>query len=78
MVHHKHWLSELCIRQSDLSCVSRLCQVFSDTFSSPRAHADLVMGPFEVNERFVLFLREIGLGYATLKKCCAVFGIKPM
>ena len=32
----------------------------------------------KVNDQFLLFLREVGLGLAALNKFCAVFGIKPM
>jgi len=33
---------------------------------------------FEVNSRGILFTHEIGLGHASLKKLCAVYGMPNM
>ena len=69
----KHGFS-LSLQLQYASCRS----VFSDCFtSSLRAGTQHVHHLFKVNDQFLLFLREVGLGLAALNKFCAVFGIKP-
>ena len=63
----------LCLQLSCTSCNAQ----FSEPYSSPRVDGHH-KAPFEVNDRFVLFLREAGLGYSTMRKFCAVFGLQPM
>ena len=60
-----------------LKCTS-CYSVFSDNFTSPRAGAEHVHHPLEVNDRFVLFFERSWFGSCGPNKFCAVFGIKPM
>lgn len=61
-----------------LQCKS-CSSLFSEGYTSPWIDGtDNVHAPFMVNDLFVLFLREIGLGHTALKKFCTVFGMQTL
>ena len=65
-------------QELSISCTT--CEYSRKTFSSARVNKqnDRQNVAFEANKQMVLYTHEIGIGYTSLQKLCAVFGMPVM